>query len=76
MTRGLAEQSASPQPPFPAPVTAHSVPGTTSSDNSEPSPPSALIKPLSSSSGVQTLLDNAADEGLKILPSPRVRIYD
>lgn len=76
MTRGLAEQSASPQPPVPAPVTAHSVPGTTGSDNSEPSPPSALTKPLSSSSGVQTLLDKAADEGLKILPSPRVRIYD
>lgn len=63
----MAGQSTSPQPPSPAPVTAHSVAETSS-------PSLALTKTVPSSGGVQTLLDKAADEGLMILKSPRVII--
>ncbi|KAL8522320.1 hypothetical protein ACS0TY_012458 [Phlomoides rotata] len=68
VTRELAEQSTSPQPPSPAPVTAHSVAETSS-------PSLALAKSVPSSGGVQTLLDKAADEGLMILKSPRVGYF-
>ncbi|KAG8379862.1 hypothetical protein BUALT_Bualt07G0133500 [Buddleja alternifolia] len=74
VTRDLAEQSAPPQPPLPAPVTAHTVVETPGSNGSASSHSLALSKPVSSSTGVQTLLDKAVDEGLAILQSPRVII--
>ncbi|KAI3463385.1 hypothetical protein Pfo_020048 [Paulownia fortunei] len=75
VTRELAEQSAPPQLPFPAPVTAHSVVETPGSNGSASSTSLALTKPVPSSGGVQTLLDKAADEGLMILQSPRVGYF-
>lgn len=74
MSRDLAEQSAPPQTPVPAPVTAHTAVETPSSNGSASSPSLALSKPILSSSGVQTFLDKASDEGLVILQSPRVII--
>lgn len=68
MTRELAKESA-------VPVAAHSVPETPGSDNSELSPPLALTNSSSSSGKVQTMLDKAADAGLRILQSPRVRLH-
>ncbi|XP_075505178.1 uncharacterized protein LOC142542438 isoform X2 [Primulina tabacum] len=75
VTRDLAGQSAAPQPPVSAPVTAHSVVETPDTNGSASSPSLALSKPVSSSYGVQTLLDKAADEGLVILQSPRVGYF-
>lgn len=72
VSRELAEQSAPPQPP--APVTAHAVVETPALNGSPSSPSLALSRPVSSSGGVQSLLDKAADEGLVILQSPRVNI--
>ncbi|KAL8043046.1 hypothetical protein ABFX02_09G092900 [Erythranthe guttata] len=75
VSRDLAEQNAPPQPPAPAHVTAHSVVETPSSNGSASSPSLALSKPTSSSAGIQTMLDKAADEGLVILQSPRVGYF-
>ncbi|XP_073048395.1 uncharacterized protein [Primulina eburnea] len=75
VTRDLAGQSAAPQPPVSAPVTAHSVVETPNTNGSASSPSLALSKPVPSSYGVQTLLYKAADEGLVILQSPRVGYF-
>ncbi|KAL8458074.1 hypothetical protein ACS0TY_034983 [Phlomoides rotata] len=75
VSRDLAEQSAPPQPPAPAPVSAQAVVEKPGSNGSASLPSLALSKPVSSSGGVQRLLDNAADEGLVILQSPRVGFF-
>ncbi|KAL0342074.1 UNVERIFIED_CONTAM: Biotin carboxyl carrier protein of acetyl-CoA carboxylase [Sesamum calycinum] len=75
VSRNLAEQSAPPQPPVPAPVTTQTVVETASSNGSASSSSLALWKPDAYSVGVQTLLDKAADEGLAILQSPRVGYF-
>lgn len=74
MSRDLSEQSAPPQPPVAVPVSAHAVVENPGSNGSASSSSLALSKLVSSSGGVQRLLDNAADDGLVILQSPRVRI--
>lgn len=68
MTRALAEETA-------VPVAAHSIPETPGSDNSELSLPLAVTNSSSSSGKVKTMLDKAADAGLRILQSPRVRLH-
>ncbi|XP_057772907.1 uncharacterized protein LOC130992330 isoform X2 [Salvia miltiorrhiza] len=75
VSRDLAEQSAPPQPPAPAPVMAHAVVETPALNGSVSSPSLALSRPVSSPGGVQSLLDKAADEGLVILQSPRVGYF-
>ncbi|KAL2234720.1 UNVERIFIED_CONTAM: Biotin carboxyl carrier protein of acetyl-CoA carboxylase [Sesamum indicum] len=75
VTRNLAEQSVPPEAPYLAPVTAHSVAETPHSDDSASSPSLALSKRVPSSGGLQPLLDKAADQGLKILQSPRVGYF-
>ncbi|KAH6756659.1 Single hybrid motif superfamily protein [Perilla frutescens var. hirtella] len=75
VSRNLTEQSAPPQPPAPAAVTAHAIVETPGSNGSASSHSLALSKPISSSGGVQSLLDKAADEGLVILQSPRVGYF-
>ncbi|CAI9753647.1 unnamed protein product [Fraxinus pennsylvanica] len=75
VTRDLSEQSAPPQPPVSAPVTAHTVFETPDSNGSASSQSLALSKPAPSSVGVQTLLDRAVDDGLLILQSPRVGYF-
>ncbi|KAK4428033.1 Biotin carboxyl carrier protein of acetyl-CoA carboxylase [Sesamum alatum] len=75
VSRNLAEQSAPPQPPVPAPVAAETVVDIPSSNGSASSSSLALSKTFPYSGGVQTLLDKAADEGLAILQSPRVGYF-
>ncbi|KAL0429802.1 UNVERIFIED_CONTAM: Biotin carboxyl carrier protein of acetyl-CoA carboxylase [Sesamum radiatum] len=75
VTRNLAEQSVPPEAPYIAPVTAHSVAETPHYNDSATSPSLALTKPVPSSGGLQPLLDKAADQGLKILQSPRVGYF-
>ncbi|KAL0397092.1 UNVERIFIED_CONTAM: hypothetical protein Scaly_0157600 [Sesamum calycinum] len=75
VTRNLAEQSVPPEAPYIAPVTAHSVAETPHSNDSASSPSLALTKPVPPSGGLQPLLDKAADQGLKILQSPRVGYF-
>ncbi|GFP93103.1 hypothetical protein PHJA_001454600, partial [Phtheirospermum japonicum] len=75
VSRDLAEQVAPPEPPTPAPVTAHSVIETPASNGSASSSSLALSKRTSPSGAVQALLDKAADEGLAILQSPRVGFF-
>ncbi|CAI9786992.1 unnamed protein product [Fraxinus pennsylvanica] len=75
VTRDLSEQSAPPQPPVSAPVTAHTVVERPDSNGSVSSQSLALSKPVPSLGGVQTLLDKAVDEGLLILQSPRVGYF-
>ncbi|CAA2965767.1 Hypothetical predicted protein [Olea europaea subsp. europaea] len=75
VTRDLSEQSAPPQPPVSASVTADTVVERPDSNGSVSSQSLALSKPVPSSGGVQTLLDKAADEGLLILQSPRVGYF-
>ncbi|XP_051118968.1 uncharacterized protein LOC127243140 [Andrographis paniculata] len=75
VTRNLADQTAPPQPSLPAPSTKNSVVETPEFNGSALSPSLALTKPEPSSGSVRTLLDTAADEGLKILQSPRVGYF-
>lgn len=62
-----------PPPPNPAPVV-ESETIEIPSNGTVPTQSLALTKPVPSSGHVQSLIDNAADEGLFILKSPTVRI--
>lgn len=74
MTRDIAGASSPPLlPSSPAPVTVNKPADRPDSNGSVPTPSLAITKPVSSSGGIQTLLDKAADEGLVILESPKVR---
>ncbi|KAL3631818.1 hypothetical protein CASFOL_024802 [Castilleja foliolosa] len=75
VSRDLSEQVAPPEPPTPAPVTAHSVIETPASNGPASSSSLALSKQTPPSGAVQGLLHNAADEGLAILQSPRVGFF-
>lgn len=71
MTRDLSGKTKPPLPPSPAPV---STTATIETSNGSASTSSlALSTPVASVGAIQTLVDNAADEGLVILQSPRVR---
>ncbi|KAL3824312.1 hypothetical protein ACJIZ3_020341 [Penstemon smallii] len=71
VTRDLAEQSATPEPPVPV-HTVVEIPGLNGSASSSSL---ALSKPAPSSVGAQTFIDKAADEGLVILQSPMVGYF-
>lgn len=73
MTRDIAGNSIPPSPPSPTPVSVNTTVDTPDSNGSVASPSLAITKSVPSSGGIQTLLDKAADEGLVILESPKVR---
>ncbi|KAK9232191.1 hypothetical protein WN943_022436 [Citrus x changshan-huyou] len=76
VTRDIAGASSPPLPPSsPAPVTVNKPADRPDSNGSVPTPSLAITKPVSSSGGIQTLLDKAADEGLVILESPKVGYF-
>lgn len=76
VTRDIAGDSIPPLPPSsPAPVTVNKPADRPDSNGSVPTPSLAITKPVSSSGGIQTLLDKAADEGLVILESPKVGYF-
>lgn len=60
-------------PPISVPVSSPQNFEMPSSNGSAPAPSLAITK-LASSDGIGTLLDKAADEGLVIIRSPRVRV--
>lgn len=73
MTRDLSGKTKPPLPPSPAPV---STTATIETSNGSASTSSlALSTPVASVGAIQTLVDNAADEGLVILQSPRVGFF-
>ncbi|KAK1575956.1 hypothetical protein Q3G72_009713 [Acer saccharum] len=74
VTRDLTKNSI-PPPPTPAPVSVLTTVDAPGSNGSVSASSLALSKPVPSSVGIQTLLDNAADEGLVILPSPKVGLF-
>ncbi|KAH9714917.1 Lipoyl-binding domain-containing protein [Citrus sinensis] len=76
VTRDIAGDSIPPLPPSsPAPVTVNKPADRPDSNGSVPTSSLAITKPVSSSGGIQTLLDKAADEGLVILESPKVGYF-
>ncbi|KAG9156097.1 hypothetical protein Leryth_024918 [Lithospermum erythrorhizon] len=75
VTRDLSGQTMPSSPPTSAPVSVSMAEETSGSNGSLSSHSLAIIKPESSSYGVRTLLERAADDGLKILPSPRVGFF-
>lgn len=73
VTRDLSGKTKPPLPPSPAPV---STTATIETSNGSASTSSlALSTPVASVGAIQTLVDNAADEGLVILQSPRVGFF-
>ncbi|KAH9666552.1 Lipoyl-binding domain-containing protein [Citrus sinensis] len=75
VTRDIAGASSPLLPSSPAPVTVNKPADRPDSNGSVPTPSLAITKPVSSSGGIQTLLDKAADEGLVILESPKVGYF-
>lgn len=76
MLREVTVEQALPAPPpspSPAPVYAEPTPNTSNINGSISSTSLAISKLKLSPDGTPTLLDKAADEGLVILQSPRVR---
>lgn len=67
MTRDSIGKNKPPSPSIPAPV---------SENTTVEAPALALAKPVPSLGGIQTLLDKAADEGLVLIQSPRVRMQE
>lgn len=73
MKRDLKGNSVPPPPLSAAPVSINTTVEAPDSNGSVPSPSPATTKPVLSLERVQTLPDKAADEGLMILQSPKVR---
>lgn len=74
VVKNLTEKSRTEPPPIPPSVNISNVTESPDSNGSVSTSSLALYKPESSSGGTQRFLDKAADEGLVIISSPRVRI--
>ena len=73
VTRNLTGIASTPPPPTPAITGDYTVVEAAESNGFVSAPSLALTKPETSSKNIQTLVDKAADEGLAIIQSPRVR---
>lgn len=71
----LAPSTASFPSPAPASVTVDATFKAPDSNISASSTSLTIFKPVPFSGGIKSFLDRAADEGLAILQSPRVRIF-
>ncbi|KAH7866969.1 hypothetical protein Vadar_027295 [Vaccinium darrowii] len=73
--RDLTGKSKPTSPPISAPVNTSTTVEAPDQNGCVASPSLAISKPVPSSSGVQSLLDRAVDEGLAILKAPRVGYF-
>ncbi|XP_038692558.1 biotin carboxyl carrier protein of acetyl-CoA carboxylase isoform X2 [Tripterygium wilfordii] len=73
--RDLAAKDLPPPPPSPAPVSVNTTAESPNSNEPVSTQSLALVKPATSSVRIQTFLERAADEGLVILPSPKVGFF-
>lgn len=73
MVRELTAKISTPPPPIPTPVSASTPAEAPKSNGSLPTQSLAITRQEPSSRDIQTLLDKAADEGLVLIQSPRVR---
>ena len=74
VTRDLMVKSKSASPPISAPVSVNATVEAPDINGSVSLPSVPISKPVPPSTGLQRFLDQAADEGLVMLKSPRVRI--
>lgn len=73
MLRELTEKISTLPPPSPAPVSVNASAEAPASNGSVPAQSLAITRQEHSSRNIQTLLDRAADDGLVLIHSPRVR---
>ncbi|KAL2332444.1 hypothetical protein Fmac_020025 [Flemingia macrophylla] len=73
--RDLDEKVENVPPPIPASASINIVPETPKTNGSVPTTSLAISKPVPSPGSVQRFLDKAADEGLVIIPSPKVGFF-
>ncbi|KAK7325218.1 hypothetical protein VNO77_29377 [Canavalia gladiata] len=75
VVRDLTEKIKTLPPPIPVSVSINNVTETPRSSGAVSTTSLAILKPVPSSGSIQRFLDKAADEGLVIIPSPKVGFF-